>query len=107
MTEWIIAMKDSDLKEEKIKVIKTENKQVALIRKDNDIFALLNECPHAGCPLKNGTLEEYTLKCACHNWGFDIRTGENVDTGEYIDMEDPTVDIFETRIEDGNIEILV
>ncbi|WP_340818325.1 Rieske (2Fe-2S) protein [Methanolobus sp. WCC4] len=107
MSEWIVAMKDADLKEEKIKVIKTENKQIALIRKDNDIFALLNECPHEGCPLKNGTLEDYTLKCACHNWGFDIRTGENVDTGEYIDIDDPRVDIFETKIEDGNIEILI
>lgn len=47
------------------------------------------------------------LKCACHNWGFDIRTGENVDTGEYVDMEDPRVETFETKENDGKIEILI
>ena len=107
MTNWEFALKEEDLKEGKIKAVKAGNKQVALIKKGDEIYAILNECPHEGCPLKNGSLEEYTLKCACHNWGFDIRTGENVDTGEYIDMDDPRVDVFEIKIEDGNISILV
>ena len=107
MPEWVFAIKEDDLKEEKIKVIKSGSKQIALIKKDNKVYALLNECPHEGCPLKSGTLEDYTLKCACHNWGFDIRTGEYVDTGEYIDIDDPKVEVFETQIEDGNISVLI
>lgn len=107
MPEWVAAVKEEDLKDEKIKVVNTGNKQIALVKKNNEIYALDNECPHEGCPLKSGTLEEYTLKCACHNWGFDIRTGENVDTGEYIDMDDPKVETYETKIENGMIEVLV
>lgn len=107
MADWEFALKEEDLKEGKIKVVKIEDRQIALIKKGDEVYAILNECPHEGCPLKNGTLEEYTLKCACHNWGFDIRSGENVDTGEYIDMDDPRVDVFETKTEDGNILILV
>ncbi|WP_406661722.1 Rieske (2Fe-2S) protein [Methanolobus sp. ZRKC3] len=107
MSEWVFAIEDDKLKEDKIKVFKTEDKQIALIRKDNDVYALLNECPHEGCPLKNGTLDDYVLKCACHNWGFDIRNGENVDTGEYIDMDNPKVQTFETRVSDGKISILL
>ena len=107
MSEWVTALAESKLKENKIKIFKGADKQIALIKKDNEVFAILNECPHEGCPLKNGTLEGYVLKCACHNWGFDIRTGENVDTGEYVDMEDPRVETFETKISDGNIEIMV
>ena len=107
MSEWVFAIEDNKLKEEKIKVFKTEDKQIALIRKNNEVYALLNECPHEGCPLKNGTLEGFVLKCACHNWGFDIRTGENVDTGEYIDMDDPKVETFETQVSDGKISILL
>lgn len=37
------------------------------------------------CPFEDGTLDGFVLKYGCHNWGFDIRTGENMDTGEYID----------------------
>ncbi|WP_342304985.1 Rieske (2Fe-2S) protein [Methanolobus sp. ZRKC5] len=107
MAEWIFAIEEDKLKEEKIKVIKTGNKQIALIKKENKVYAISNECPHEGCPLKNGSLEDYTLKCACHNWGFDIRTGENIDTGEYIDMDDPKVETFEVQVEDGNISIFV
>ncbi|MDG6244084.1 MAG: Rieske (2Fe-2S) protein [Methanolobus sp.] len=107
MPDWVFAIKEEDLKEGKIKVVKTGDKKIAMIKKDSEVYALVNECPHEGCPLKNGTLEDYVLKCGCHNWGFDIRTGENVDTGEYIDMEDPKVEVFKTRVEDGNIEIYV
>ncbi len=95
------------LKEGKIKVFTTDNKQIALIKKDNEVYAISNECPHEGCPLKSGTLDDFTLKCGCHNWGFDIRTGENVDTGEYIDMDDPKVETFETKVENGIISVLL
>ncbi|MEZ5335358.1 MAG: Rieske 2Fe-2S domain-containing protein [Methanolobus sp.] len=67
MTNWEFALKEEDLKEGKIKVVKAEYKQIALIKKGDEVYAILNECPHEGCPLKNGSLEEYTLKCTCHN----------------------------------------
>ena len=107
MSEWVTAFEKDKLSEDKIKVYKGQDRQIALIRKADQVYALLNECPHEGCPLKSGTLDGYVLKCACHNWGFDIRTGENVDTGEYVDMEDPRVETFETKIIDGKIEILI
>ncbi|MCG8502038.1 Rieske (2Fe-2S) protein [Methanolobus sp. ZRKC2] len=107
MSEWITAFEESKLKEGKIKIFKGKDKQIALIRKGDDVYAFLNECPHEGCPLKSGTLDGYVLKCACHNWGFDIRNGENVDTGEYVDMEDPRVETFKTQVSAGNIEILI
>lgn len=107
MSEWVVAIEDAKLKEDKIKVFTSEYKQIALIRKDGQIYAISNECPHEGCPLKSGTLDGFTLKCACHNWGFDIRTGENVDTGEYIDLDDPKLETFKTKVTDGNISILL
>jgi len=107
MSGWVTAIEDSKLKEGKIKVFTTDNKQIALIKKDNEVYAISNECPHEGCPLKSGTLDDFTLKCGCHNWGFDIRTGENVDTGEYIDMDDPKVETFETKVENGIISVLL
>jgi 3-phenylpropionate/trans-cinnamate dioxygenase ferredoxin subunit len=107
MSDWVFAIEEDKLKDESIKVFKTTDKQIALIKKDNTVYALLNLCPHMGCPLKNGTLEGYVLKCPCHNWGFDIRTGENVDTGEYIDMDDPRVETFETQVSGGKVSVLL
>ena len=92
MSSWVFAMED-DLEEEKIKLVKVAGKQILFIRKEGKVYAIGNSCPHMGCPLKSGILNGYVLKCGCHNWGFEIRTGENVDTGEYIDILDPKVDI--------------
>lgn len=106
MTAWVVVMKD-ELEEQEIKLIEIENKQILMIKKEGNIHAVDNSCPHMGCPLKSGILEGYTLKCGCHNWGFDIRTGKNVDTGEYIDMDDPNIDVYETQIVDGNISVKI
>lgn len=106
MSSWVLAMED-DLDEGKIKLVKISGKQILLIRKEGKVYAVDNECPHMGCPLKSGILDGFVLKCGCHNWGFDIRTGENVDTGEYIDVPDPRVATYETQVSEGNISILL
>lgn len=106
MSSWVFAMEDK-LEEEKIKLVKVAGKQILLVRKEGKIYAIDNECPHMGCPLKSGILDGYVLKCGCHNWGFDIRTGENVDTGEYIDVPDPKVDTYDTQVSDGKILVLL
>lgn len=106
MSSWVFAM-DDDLEEEKIKLVKISGKQVLLIKKEGKVYAIDSACPHMGCPLKNGILDGYTLKCGCHNWGFDIRSGENVDTGEYIDVPDPKVDTFDVEVTEGKISVLL
>lgn len=106
MSSWVFAVEDK-LGEEKIKLVKVEGKQILLIRKEGKVYAIGNECPHMGCSLKSGILDGYVLKCGCHNWGFDIRTGENVDTGEYVDTPDPRLPIYETLVSEGNISVML
>jgi len=106
MSSWVFAM-DDDLEEEKIKLVKISGKPVLLIKKEGKVYAIDNACPHMGCPLKSGILDGYVLKCSCHNWGFDIRNGENVDTGEYIDVPDPKVDTFDVEVTEGKISVLL
>lgn len=38
--------------------------------------AFHNRCPHLGCPLSRGRVEGMTLICPCHEWRFDLSTGE-------------------------------
>jgi nitrite reductase (NADH) small subunit len=42
-----------------------------------ELYALDGVCPHAGGPLGQGALHEYTLVCPWHAWEYDCRTGVN------------------------------
>ncbi len=106
MSAWIVAMEDK-LAEEKMNVITVEGKKILLIRKEGTVYAIDNKCPHMGCPLKGGILDGYVLKCSCHNWGFDIRTGMNAKTGAYVDKPDAKVSTYQTKISDGNISVML
>jgi nitrite reductase/ring-hydroxylating ferredoxin subunit len=80
---WIPVIEDGKLKEESIKAIFPKGLSLLLIRKSgNEIYALSNKCPHMACPLSAGKLEGYILKCSCHDWRFDIRTGELLEAPE-------------------------
>lgn len=41
-----------------------------------EVRAFHNRCPHLGCPLSRGRVEGRTLICPCHEWRFDLATGE-------------------------------
>ena len=51
------------------------------------------------CLLSKGTLEGYTVKCPCHDWKFDIRTGEFVTAKEII------IPVYQTKTSEGNIYV--
>ena len=51
------------------------------------------------CPLSAGAIEGYTIKCPCHDWTFDIRTGE------FLDAKEIRIPVFEWKLKDGKIFI--
>jgi 3-phenylpropionate/trans-cinnamate dioxygenase ferredoxin subunit len=53
------------------------------------------------CSLGGGTLEGYTIKCPCHDWGFDIRTGE------FLDAKEIRIQTYEWKLSEGKILIKV
>ena len=64
---------------------------------DGTICVLNGECPHEGGPLGEGTLEGGRVVCPWHNYAFDARTGEN-------DQEaDLVAQVFEARVEEGEL----
>lgn len=99
MSSWILAANDNEIKEGKMKPVTADGKQVLLIRKDGQIFAIENRCPHMNCPLQGGTLQDYMIKCPCHSWTFDIRTGA------YIASDKIRVNVYETQVKDGKISV--
>jgi len=76
MGEWVHALQSEQLVEGKAAAVKIGGESIVLARVDGQIFALRNECPHLGCPLHRGRLEGFLLQCPCHDWLFDLRSGE-------------------------------
>ena len=99
---WFFAMKESELPDGSMELARVKDTPVLLIRKGGTIYSLYGKCKHKGCRLSKGELiEEYTLKCACHGWEYDIRSGE------YLGDEDESLEIYKNKVEDGEILVLL
>lgn len=74
---WISVLEEQKLKENSRVLVSPRGVGILLFRKTGiEIFAVRNKCPHMACPLRSGALDGYVLQCPCHDWRFDIRTGE-------------------------------
>jgi nitrite reductase/ring-hydroxylating ferredoxin subunit len=97
---WIPVIEDNKLIEESVRLVNPHGLAILLIRKKaNEIYAISNKCPHMACPLRTGLLEGYILTCPCHDWRFDIRTGE------FLDAKEIKLPVYAVRIVDAMVLI--
>lgn len=76
MSNLIEAGKVSDIPVLGARVVETPNGNIALFRtSDNEIFALLDECPHKRGPLPQGIVHGHNVTCPLHNWVISLETG--------------------------------
>jgi 3-phenylpropionate/trans-cinnamate dioxygenase ferredoxin subunit len=73
---WIPVVKETGLVNNRAKAAGPPGPAVLIIRQEGALYAIENRCPHLSCPLDRGSLEGFQLTCPCHDWVFDIRTGE-------------------------------
>lgn len=58
------------------RTVETPMGQVAVFRTaDDDVFALINKCPHRGGPLSEGIVSGRKVACPLHNWVIDLNSG--------------------------------
>lgn len=68
--------KVSDIPEgSSIAVMTPNDQEIALFNINGKIYAIDNECPHAGGPLAEGDINDTVVKCPWHGWEFDLKTG--------------------------------
>ncbi len=59
------------------RVARTQGLDVAVFRNDaNEVFALLDHCPHKGGPLSQGIVFGTSVACPLHNWTIGLCTGQ-------------------------------
>ncbi len=69
----------SDVASDKPLKVTVDGKDWLLIRKDNDVYAMENRCPHLGWSMARGKVVDGAIVCPWHGSSFDVCTGENRD----------------------------
>lgn len=79
MSNWIEVAPLSAIPKLGSRVVETDEGPIAVFRTDNDeLFALLNRCPHKGGPLSEGIVYGKTVACPLHDWCISLNSGEAV-----------------------------
>jgi 3-phenylpropionate/trans-cinnamate dioxygenase ferredoxin subunit len=73
--------------------------RVCLIRVNEAVFAVADQCPHADFPLCDGEMvDDYVIECALHGAQFDVRTGRVLEAPATDDLG-----LYEVRVQDGEV----
>jgi 3-phenylpropionate/trans-cinnamate dioxygenase ferredoxin subunit len=94
---WVATVDESAIQEDTINLVSPKGVSIILIKRDGHIYALRNRCAHMACTLAGGRLDGHTLQCPCHEWKFDITTGE------FLAAREITIPTYECRSENGKI----
>ena len=97
---WQVVMPAEDLWEGELTAVELCGKKFVLLNVGGEIRAFEDRCPHLGSQLSAGDLDGSRLTCASHLWEFDALTGTGVNPGNC------QLTVFETRVREGQIEIL-
>lgn len=74
---WVDIGAIEDVPRRGARVVRTDGDPVAVFRTgDDEIFALVNRCPHRGGPLSEGIVSGRSVACPLHNWVIDLASGK-------------------------------
>jgi nitrite reductase (NADH) small subunit len=82
------------------RVVKSARGDVALFRTAQDeVFALVDKCPHKAGPLSQGIVHGTSVACPLHDWKICLKSGHALGGDE---GATPTLSV---RVADGRIEL--
>ena len=73
---------------------------ICVVRADDDVFAVHDECTHAAVPLSEGEVDGATIECWMHGSKFDLRTGAALNL-----PATAPVRTYPVRVHDGHVQV--
>lgn len=74
---WVHICALTDIPPQGSRVVERSSGNVAVFRThDDQVFALLDRCPHKGGPLSQGIVHGHGVTCPLHSWNIDLASGE-------------------------------
>jgi nitrite reductase (NADH) small subunit len=78
------------------RVVRRDEGDIAIFRSgENEVFALLDKCPHRGGPLSQGIVFGKRVACPLHNWVI------NLDDGSVVEPDQGCTRSFACKVEGG------
>ena len=97
---FVTVAKVGDIPEGEGRSYQVGDRLVAVFHQNGRYFAIDDLCPHMGASLGSGYLDdEGNVTCPWHAWRFCVRDGKWVDNPRL------SVDAFEVRVVDGQIQV--
>ncbi|MDQ1258909.1 MAG: nitrite reductase small subunit NirD [Giesbergeria sp.] len=99
MTQWTYICKIEDIPALGARrVARAQGLEVAVFRTaDDEVFALLDRCPHKGGPLSQGIVFGKSVACPLHNWTIGLCNGQAAAPDEGCTPH------FQVKLEDGAV----
>ncbi|BDT68358.1 3-phenylpropionate/cinnamic acid dioxygenase ferredoxin subunit [Comamonadaceae bacterium OS-1] len=102
MSEWKIICRVDDIPVLGARrVSRAQGMDVAVFRNAQDeIFAVLDRCPHKGGPLSQGIVFGTSVACPLHNWNINLQDGC---------VREPDVGCtqkFSVKVDNGNVHLM-
>ena len=94
---WTTLCDLDELTEGKGRFVDIDGRELAVFLHEGKPFVTSNECPHAGGPMSQGSVEDNAgtpcAVCPWHGWPFRL------DNGEYFDMPGFELPVYPARVE--------
>lgn len=75
--DWIEIGAIDDIPPRGARTVRRSGEAVAVFRTaDDEIFALVDRCPHRGGPLSEGIVSGRSVACPLHNWVIELDSGQ-------------------------------
>ena len=97
-SSWVRVCGLEDIPPLGARVVRRDAGDIAVFRNaDNEIFALLDRCPHKGGPLSQGIVFGRKVACPLHGWNIRL------DDGNAVAPDVGCAATFPVRIESGDV----
>lgn len=102
MGEWVRVANQSDLPPGTAIVVEAKGKKIAVFNVDGRIYAINDQCPHAGGNLSEGLVAGTVVTCPWHAAEFDVTTGKVLCAPAAEDVQ-----TYPVQLEDEEIKVEV